>query len=172
MYRTNAQSRLLEEAFLRAGMAYRLVGAQRFYGRREVKDMIAYLRLVHNPADEVSLGRVINVPPRGIGDKTLVALQLAARQANASAGEVLIDLAAKGPEFAFCQSLQRARRQLSWPILAACWPAGTAARASLSLPALFDRIVSRYRLPGIYRRWQRRRQGPLGQRRRAAPAGL
>ena len=55
------------------------MGAQRFYGRREVKDVIAYLRLVQNPDDEVSLNRVINVPPRGIGDKTLVALQLAAQ---------------------------------------------------------------------------------------------
>ena len=71
MYRTNAMSRLLEEAFLQARLPYRLVGAQRFYGRREVKDMIAFLRLVHNPADEASLDRVINVPPRGIGDKTL-----------------------------------------------------------------------------------------------------
>ena len=52
MYRTNAQSRLLEEAFLQARLPYRLVGAQRFYGRREVKDIIAYLRLVHNPADD------------------------------------------------------------------------------------------------------------------------
>ncbi len=75
MYRTNAQSRLLEEAFLRTGLPYRLVGAQRFYGRREVKDVIAYLRLVHNPRDEVSLDRVINVPPRGVGDKTLAGLQ-------------------------------------------------------------------------------------------------
>ena len=74
MYRTNAQSRLLEEAFLRAGVPYRLVGAQRFYGRREVKDLIAYLRLVQNPADEISLKRVINVPPRGVGDKTLLAI--------------------------------------------------------------------------------------------------
>ena len=60
MYRTNAQSRLLEEAFLHAGLPYKLVGAQRFYGRREVKDVIAYLRLVRNPNDEVSLTRVIN----------------------------------------------------------------------------------------------------------------
>ncbi len=74
MYRTNAMSRLLEEAFLQARLPYRLVGAQRFYGRREVKDMIAFLRLVHNPADEASLDRVINVPPRGIGDKTLTTL--------------------------------------------------------------------------------------------------
>jgi DNA helicase-2/ATP-dependent DNA helicase PcrA len=69
MYRTNAQSRLLEEAFLQARLPYRLVGAQRFYGRREVKDIIAFLRLVHNPADEASLDRVINVPPRGLGEK-------------------------------------------------------------------------------------------------------
>jgi DNA helicase II / ATP-dependent DNA helicase PcrA len=93
MYRTNAQSRLLEESFLRAGLAYRLVGAQRFYGRREVKDVIAYLRLIHNPADEVSLSRVINVPPRGIGDKTLVGLQLQARQAKLAPGELLMELA-------------------------------------------------------------------------------
>ena len=71
MYRTNAQSRLLEEAFLQARLPYRLVGAQRFYGRREVKDIIAFMRLVYNPSDEASLDRIINVPPRGIGDKTL-----------------------------------------------------------------------------------------------------
>ena len=75
MYRTNAQSRRLEEAFLRAGMPYRLVGATRFYARREVKDLIAYLRLVHNPADSISLMRVINTPPRGIGAKTIATLQ-------------------------------------------------------------------------------------------------
>ncbi len=70
MYRTNAQSRVLEETFLRAGMPYRLVGATAFYRRREVKDIIAYLRLVHNPADAVSFNRILNVPPRGIGAKT------------------------------------------------------------------------------------------------------
>ncbi|MBE3066964.1 MAG: UvrD-helicase domain-containing protein [Chloroflexi bacterium] len=93
MYRTNAQSRLLEEAFLQARLPYRLVGAQRFYGRREVKDIIAYLRLVHNPADEISLDRVINVPPRGIGDKTILALHTTARGANTSPSAVLMDLA-------------------------------------------------------------------------------
>jgi DNA helicase-2/ATP-dependent DNA helicase PcrA len=93
MYRTNAQSRLLEEAFLQARLPYRLVGAQRFYGRREVKDMIAYLRLVYNANDEVSLDRVANVPPRGIGDKTLTNLHLVARQQGLSAGAVLLDLA-------------------------------------------------------------------------------
>lgn len=98
MYRTNAQSRLLEEAFLRLNMPYRLVGAQRFYGRREIKDLIAYLRLVHNPADEVSLARVINVPARGIGDKTMVALQLAARQAGVTPGALLLDLGRSGQD--------------------------------------------------------------------------
>ena len=71
MYRVNAQSRALEEACLHRGMKYRLVGGIRFYKRREVKDLIAYLRLLQNPQDEVSLARVIGVPPRGIGAKTL-----------------------------------------------------------------------------------------------------
>ena len=71
MYRTNAQSRPLEEAFVQAGIRYRLVGGTRFYERREIKDVLAYLRLVHNPFDSVSLGRVINVPPRAIGQKTV-----------------------------------------------------------------------------------------------------
>jgi DNA helicase-2/ATP-dependent DNA helicase PcrA len=92
MYRTNAQSRLLEEAFLHAGLPYKLVGAQRFYGRREVKDIIAYLRLVHNPNDELSLTRVISVPPRGIGDKTLQTLRTQAQKAGLPIGIFLQDL--------------------------------------------------------------------------------
>ncbi len=71
MYRVNAQSRVLEEACLRYGVKYRLVGGVRFYQRREVKDVTAYLRLIHNPDDDVSLSRVINVPPRGIGQRSL-----------------------------------------------------------------------------------------------------
>jgi len=74
MYRTNAQSRPLEEAFVRRNIPYRLVGGTRFYERREVKDLLAYLRLVHNPFDSVALMRIINVPPRGIGDRTLAEL--------------------------------------------------------------------------------------------------
>jgi DNA helicase II / ATP-dependent DNA helicase PcrA len=74
MYRTNAQSRSLEDAFVARGIPYRLVGGTRFYQRKEIKDALAYLRLVHNPADNVSLMRVINVPPRAIGDKTVSAL--------------------------------------------------------------------------------------------------
>ena len=71
MYRVNAQSRALEEACLRYGVKYRLVGGVRFYQRREVKDIIAYLRLINNPNDGVSLTRVINVPLRGIGQRSV-----------------------------------------------------------------------------------------------------
>jgi DNA helicase-2/ATP-dependent DNA helicase PcrA len=70
MYRTNAQSRVLEEAFVKANVPYRLVGATQFYQRKEIKDIIAYLRLIHNPLDSVSFTRIHNTPPRGIGAKT------------------------------------------------------------------------------------------------------
>jgi DNA helicase-2/ATP-dependent DNA helicase PcrA len=69
-YRTNAQSRAFEEVFIRAGLPYKVVGGVRFYERREVRDLLAYLRLIANPEDEVSLRRVLNVPRRGIGDRT------------------------------------------------------------------------------------------------------
>jgi DNA helicase II / ATP-dependent DNA helicase PcrA len=68
-YRTNAQSRVFEEVFIRVGLPYRVIGGVRFYERREVRDLLAYLRLIANPADEVSLRRVLNVPKRGIGDR-------------------------------------------------------------------------------------------------------
>ena len=68
-YRTNAQSRVFEEVFIRAGMPYKVVGGVRFYERREVRDLLGYLRLIANPADEVSLRRVLNVPRRGIGER-------------------------------------------------------------------------------------------------------
>lgn len=71
LYRMNAQSRVLEEMFVRAGMPYLLVGATHFYGRKEIKDILAYLRVIQNPLDMVSLNRIINVPARGIGDKTV-----------------------------------------------------------------------------------------------------
>src|SRR5438477_3992574 len=70
-YRTNAQSRVLEEELVRVGIPYKVVGGTRFYERREVKDVIAYLRAVVNPTDEVSLKRVVNVPKRGVGDTSI-----------------------------------------------------------------------------------------------------
>ncbi|GAC1373399.1 MAG: DNA helicase PcrA [Candidatus Saccharimonadales bacterium] len=71
LYRTNAQSRSLEEGFLRAGMPYKIVGGTRFYERKEIKDAIAYLRFIYQPDDSVSFGRTINLPPRGLGDVSL-----------------------------------------------------------------------------------------------------
>jgi DNA helicase II / ATP-dependent DNA helicase PcrA len=68
-YRTNAQSRVFEEVFIRTSLPYRVVGGVRFYERREVRDLLAYLRLIANPDDEVSLRRILNVPRRGIGDR-------------------------------------------------------------------------------------------------------
>jgi len=71
LYRTNAQSRALEDSFRRMGIPYNLVGSVRFYDRKEVKDVLAYLRLVINLRDTISLRRIINFPPRGIGMKTM-----------------------------------------------------------------------------------------------------
>lgn len=140
MYRTNAMSRLLEEAFLQARLPYRLVGAQRFYGRREVKDIIAFLRLVHNPADEASLDRVINVPPRGIGDKTLLTLHNVARQNNTQPGFILLDLA-RGADSPYWSSFSgRASIPLAdFGGMLATW---RAAAPALTTPELFDRIIT------------------------------
>jgi DNA helicase-2/ATP-dependent DNA helicase PcrA len=139
MYRTNAMSRLLEEAFLQARLPYRLVGAQRFYGRREVKDMISFLRLVHNPADEASLDRVINVPPRGIGDKTLTTLHLIARQHNTQPGFVLMDLA-RGAESKYWQAFS-GRASLSLSDFGGMLANWRTAMLSLNTAELFDRIL-------------------------------
>ncbi|MFB3097130.1 MAG: ATP-dependent helicase, partial [Dehalococcoidia bacterium] len=84
MYRVNAQSRALEEACLHQGMQYRLVGGIRFYQRREVKDLMAYLHLLYNPQDEVNLTRVVNVPPRGIGAKSMQELVRWSQRENIS----------------------------------------------------------------------------------------
>ncbi len=84
MYRVNAQSRALEEACLRYGVPYQVVGGMKFYQRQEVKDIIAYLRLIANPDDDVSLNRVINLPTRGIGQRTLDHLARTARDAGTS----------------------------------------------------------------------------------------
>jgi len=74
MYRTNAQSRALEESLIRYNIPYRLIGATRFYARKEIKDVLAYLRVIQNPDDDVSFSRIVNVPPRGIGRRTLALL--------------------------------------------------------------------------------------------------
>jgi DNA helicase II / ATP-dependent DNA helicase PcrA len=78
MYRTNAQSRGVEEAFISSGIRYRIVGGTRFYDRREIRDLIAYLRLIHNESDSVAFDRIVNVPTRGLGAKTVAELLVAA----------------------------------------------------------------------------------------------
>ena len=92
LYRTHAQSRVIENSLRRAGIAYDIVGGVRFYERAEVKDMLAYLRVLANPADAVSLKRIINVPPRKIGDRTIERLEAHV----AERGVPLLDAVAAG----------------------------------------------------------------------------
>jgi len=89
MYRVNAQSRALEEACLHRGLKYQLIGGVRFYNRREIKDLLAYLQFLSNPQDEVNLSRIINVPPRGIGARSMQNITDSALQQNKSLYEVL-----------------------------------------------------------------------------------
>ena len=134
MYRTNAQSRAFEDAFIRAGLPYKLVGATRFYARREIKDLIAFLRLIHNPADGVGLTRVINVPPRGIGQKTMVALEDVARKRGISIYEVLTDTSEASSSLG-----ARAQRVLATFLeMLEGW---IAARATLTVAQLIDRVL-------------------------------
>ena len=88
-YRTNAQSRVLEESFMRFGIPYKVVGGTRFYDRREIKDAMAYLRAVVNPADEVSIKRVLNVPKRGVGDGSVAKLDAFAKADGISFAEAM-----------------------------------------------------------------------------------
>lgn len=91
LYRTNTQSRLFEEFLLKAGIAYTMVGGQKFYERKEIKDMLAYLKVVFNPQDTVSLQRIINVPRRGIGIATITKLQEYAQENNKTLFDVLVN---------------------------------------------------------------------------------
>jgi DNA helicase II / ATP-dependent DNA helicase PcrA len=121
LYRTNAQSRALEESLVRAQLPYRVVGGLRFYDRREIKDVLAYLRAVANPADSVSLLRVINTPKRGVGKSTIDALIRAAVELGVPLWEILADetsvktlagRSAKGV-IAFAELIQKYRQQVS-----------------------------------------------------------
>lgn len=76
LYRTNTQSRIFEEMLIKSGISYNMVGGLKFYERKEIKDIIAYLRVIFNPADSLSLLRIINVPKRGIGDASLAKFRL------------------------------------------------------------------------------------------------
>ena len=89
LYRANAQSRTIEEAFLTSNISYNIVGSYAFYNRKEIKDLIAYLKLIYNPKDDVSLLRVINYPKRGIGNKSIENLVIKANIDNKSLYEVI-----------------------------------------------------------------------------------
>ncbi|NEE48635.1 ATP-dependent DNA helicase PcrA, partial [Streptomyces sp. SID8455] len=90
-YRTNAQSRVFEEIFIRVGLPYKVVGGVRFYERKEVRDVLAYLRVLANPEDTVPLRRILNVPKRGIGDRA----------------EAMIDALSMREKISFPQALRR-----------------------------------------------------------------
>ncbi len=96
-YRTNAQARVVEEQFLKANIPYKVVGSYYFYSRKEIKDLICYLRLILNPHDEISLRRVINVPKRKIGASTISNLEKLAQEQNKS----MFDCLEKGKELEF-----------------------------------------------------------------------
>lgn len=89
LYRTNAQSRAIEDVFLSKGIPYKVFGSYYFYNRKEIKDLISYLRLIYNPHDEISLRRVINTPKRGIGESAIAAIEERAKQQNISMFEAL-----------------------------------------------------------------------------------
>jgi DNA helicase-2/ATP-dependent DNA helicase PcrA len=92
LYRTNAQSRVIEETLIKSDIPYQIVGGIKFYDRKEIKDLLAYLRLISNPDDDISLTRIINVPKRGIGDTTVGKLEEEAARRGVSIYRVLSDL--------------------------------------------------------------------------------
>ena len=89
-YRTNAQSRSLEEVFIRVGLPYKVVGGVRFYERKEIRDAVAYLRALANPADDISLRRILNVPKRGIGDRAEACVEVLAQRERITFGAALV----------------------------------------------------------------------------------
>ncbi len=147
MYRTNAQSRILEEAFVNRSMPYLLVRGTRFYERREIKDMLAYLRLIHNPEDIVSLLRIINVPSRGIGAKTLSGLQQWAFQVNLTPWQAIQRLVAAADtdqepeELAAIPFGSRGRKALLQ--FGRLMNMLIGAQAKLTLPELYDLVLAR-----------------------------
>ena len=112
LYRTNAQSRSIEESMLKANIPYKIIGSFYFYNRKEIKDLLCYLRLINNPKDDTSLTRIINVPKRGIGDKTVGNITAKAEEHNISMFEAIDS----GKELIFKQiilDLQKSCQNLS-----------------------------------------------------------
>ncbi|KKP64244.1 MAG: ATP-dependent DNA helicase PcrA, partial [candidate division WS6 bacterium GW2011_GWE1_34_7] len=90
LYRTNYQSRAIEEAFLKGGLPYKLVGGFRFYDRKEIKDILSYMRFIYNLKDDLSMSRILNVPTRKIGPKSVAKLHSLSRECKCSVGELIV----------------------------------------------------------------------------------
>ena len=105
LYRMNSQSNILEKVFVKSGIPYRIIGGHRFYERREIRDMIAYLSVINNPSDEIRLRRIVNQPTRSIGDKTIAT----ASEIAGALGESLLEVLGRADEF---DSLRRASVKL------------------------------------------------------------
>ena len=134
MYRTNAQSRALEEAFVHANIPYRLIGGTRFYSRKEIKDVLAFLRLAQNPDDNVSFLRVVNLPARGIGARTLAKVAAQAETERCSRYRAAVTLVAEGT------LSRRTRNALQvFTELVTSWHE---ARKQLPVVQLLDRIIA------------------------------
>ena len=139
MYRTNAQSRAIEEAFLRYGIRYQLIGGTRFYQRREVKDALAYLRVLRSDTDAIAFERIINVPARAIGDKTVEVLR-------AAAGRESIGTLLGGDRGRRSPARSRGSRPgpgPRWPISRRSSPRSGRGSGVLALPELLDAVLER-----------------------------
>ena len=143
MFRTNAQSRPIEDALVCSATPYCLVGGTRYYRRREVKDVLAYLRLVHNPDDQVSLERIINVPTRQIGNKTLQDLVAWAESISRSPGQALLKLGQAEDQVAVLNaSAIRGRQAVQLARFGELLAGWVEAKANLPLVELLHRILA------------------------------
>lgn len=138
LYRTNAQSRAIEEAFLQAGYPYKVVGSLKFYDRREIKDLLAYLRLIKNPQDLLSLERIINTPPRGFGD-------------DVNAGELL-------DEPRLLLNKMTPRRQRAWENFSQLMDELRQAAKALPLSQLLKKVIEKIRYKDFIRQLAERRE--------------
>ena len=147
-YRTNAQSRVFEDIFLRVGLPYRVVGGVRFYERREVRDALAYLRVLNNPDDTVSLRRILNVPKRGIGDR---AEELVAAVRRTGADLLRRRAAPARPSMAPPTTRCRCgvpglatRRSAASPVSSSCWTtSASSSSVGVEVHDILDALLSR-----------------------------
>jgi DNA helicase-2/ATP-dependent DNA helicase PcrA len=143
-YRTNAQSRAVEEELIRHRVAYSIVGSTRFYDRKEVKDLLAYLRVIANPDDSVSLLRIVNVPPRGIGKTTIEVIEQASRQKGMALGAVIADASGHGAPRAAAARLAEFGRMLGRWRAAASGPVTQILRAVLADSGYIERLEAEH----------------------------